>query len=59
MGFKTNAIARGKDKEQTARKLGVIHYIDSQSQNVDELVKFGSNGSENGREAVEGTEAPR
>ncbi len=30
MGFKTVAIARGKDKEPLARKLGAIHYIDSQ-----------------------------
>src|ERR671924_2018219 len=42
MGFKTIAIGRGKDKEEMARKLGAIHYIDSQSQNaVEELVKFG------------------
>ena len=49
MGFRTIAIARGKDKEEMARKLGAIHYIDSQSQNViEELSKFGS--SENGGE---------
>jgi D-arabinose 1-dehydrogenase-like Zn-dependent alcohol dehydrogenase len=42
MGFKTVAIARGKDKEEMARKLGAIHYIDSQSQNVvEELTRFG------------------
>jgi D-arabinose 1-dehydrogenase-like Zn-dependent alcohol dehydrogenase len=33
MGFKTVGIARGKDKEPLARKLGAWHYIDSQSQN--------------------------
>jgi D-arabinose 1-dehydrogenase-like Zn-dependent alcohol dehydrogenase len=27
MGFNTIAIARGKDKEEMARKLGAIHYI--------------------------------
>src|ERR671931_40024 len=51
MGFKTIAIARGKDKEEMVRKLGAIHYIDSQSQNVvEELVKFdsSSNSSKNG-----------
>jgi D-arabinose 1-dehydrogenase-like Zn-dependent alcohol dehydrogenase len=32
MGFKTAAIARGKDKESLARQLGAHHYIDSQSQ---------------------------
>jgi D-arabinose 1-dehydrogenase-like Zn-dependent alcohol dehydrogenase len=31
MGFKTVAIARGKDKGPLAKKLGAIHYIDSQS----------------------------
>ena len=31
MGFKTVAIARGKDKEPLARKLGAHHYIDSQA----------------------------
>ena len=41
-GFKTIAIARGKDKEELVRKLGAIHYIDSKSQNpVEELVKLG------------------
>jgi D-arabinose 1-dehydrogenase-like Zn-dependent alcohol dehydrogenase len=49
MGFRTIAIARGKDREETARKLGAIHYIDSQSQNVvEELVNFGSIGDGNG-----------
>ena len=46
MGFRTIAIGRGKDKEEMARKLGAIHYIDSQSQNpAEELVKFASDGS--------------
>ena len=31
MGFRTVAIARGKDKEPLARQLGAAHYIDSQS----------------------------
>jgi D-arabinose 1-dehydrogenase-like Zn-dependent alcohol dehydrogenase len=34
MGFDTVAIARGKDKESLAEKLGANHYIDSESQNV-------------------------
>ena len=38
MGFRTIAIARGKDKEEMVTKLGAIHYIDSQSQNVVEEV---------------------
>jgi D-arabinose 1-dehydrogenase-like Zn-dependent alcohol dehydrogenase len=42
MGFKTVAIARGKDKEELARKLGAWHYIDSQSQDpAAELAKLG------------------
>jgi len=42
MGFKTVAIARGKDKEPLARKLGAWHYIDSQAQDAaTELVKLG------------------
>ena len=42
MGFNTIAIARGKDKEDLAKKLGAIHYIDSESQNtVEELIKLG------------------
>jgi D-arabinose 1-dehydrogenase-like Zn-dependent alcohol dehydrogenase len=49
MGFKTIAIGRGKDKEDMVKKLGAIHYIDSQSQNVvEELVKFDSIGNGNG-----------
>ena len=31
MGFRTVAIARGKDKEPLARQLGAVHYIDSRS----------------------------
>lgn len=34
MGFNTVAIARGKDKEALAKKLGAKHYIDSQSGDV-------------------------
>lgn len=34
MGFKTVAIARGKDKEALALQLGAKHYIDSQSEDV-------------------------
>lgn len=42
MGFRTVAIARGKDKEALARKLGAHHYIDSQAENVSEqLQKLG------------------
>lgn len=42
MGFKTIAIARGKDKEPLAKKLGAKGYIDSQKQNVSaELRKLG------------------
>ena len=42
MGFKTVAIARGKDKEPLARELGAWRYIDSQAQNpADELLKLG------------------
>ena len=32
MGFRTVAIARGKDKEALARQLGAWHYIDSQAE---------------------------
>jgi len=32
MGFRVAAIARGKDKEELARKLGAHHFIDSQTQ---------------------------
>jgi D-arabinose 1-dehydrogenase-like Zn-dependent alcohol dehydrogenase len=42
MGFKTIAIARGKDKEEMARSLGAIEYIDSQSRSAaEELSKIG------------------
>lgn len=42
MGANTVAIARGKDKEELARKLGAAHYIDSQSQDpAVELQKLG------------------
>jgi D-arabinose 1-dehydrogenase-like Zn-dependent alcohol dehydrogenase len=44
MGFKTIAIARGKDKEEMAKKLGAIHYIDNSSQSnnaAEELAKMG------------------
>ena len=42
MGFRTVAIARGKEREPLARKLGAIHYIDSQAQDpAAELSKLG------------------
>lgn len=42
MGFKTVAIARGRDKEPLSRKLGAEHYIDSQTQDAAaELTKLG------------------
>ena len=42
MGFKTVAIARGKDKETLARKLGATSYIDTNNQDAAaELVKLG------------------
>ena len=42
MGFHTIAIARGKDKEALARKLGARQYIDSQTQDAAaELQKLG------------------
>jgi len=41
-GFMTVGIARGKDKEPLARKLGAMHYIDSQSGDpAAELQKLG------------------
>jgi D-arabinose 1-dehydrogenase-like Zn-dependent alcohol dehydrogenase len=41
-GFRTVAIARGKDKEPLARKLGAEYYIDSQSQDpAQELTRLG------------------
>ncbi len=39
MGFRTVAIARGKDKEPLSKKLGAHHYIDSEGQNVSEALK--------------------
>jgi D-arabinose 1-dehydrogenase-like Zn-dependent alcohol dehydrogenase len=42
MGFKTVAIARGKEKGPLAKKLGAFHYIDSQTQDpAAELQKLG------------------
>ncbi len=42
MGFRTVAIARGRDKEVLARSLGAKYYIDSQSQDpAGELSKLG------------------
>ena len=42
MGFKTVAIARGKDKEAFAKKLGAHYYIDSQASDpAAELNKLG------------------
>jgi D-arabinose 1-dehydrogenase-like Zn-dependent alcohol dehydrogenase len=42
MGHETVAIARGKDKEPLARKLGAHHYIDSQAQDpAKELERLG------------------
>jgi D-arabinose 1-dehydrogenase-like Zn-dependent alcohol dehydrogenase len=42
MGFKTVAVARGKDKESLARELGAWRYIDSQAQDpAAELQKLG------------------
>jgi D-arabinose 1-dehydrogenase-like Zn-dependent alcohol dehydrogenase len=41
-GFRTVAIARGKDKGELARRLGAHHYIDSQSQDpAAELTRLG------------------
>ena len=42
MGFRTVAIARGRDKEPLARQLGAHVYLDSQTQDVAaELTKLG------------------
>jgi D-arabinose 1-dehydrogenase-like Zn-dependent alcohol dehydrogenase len=42
MGFKTVAIARGKDKAELSKKLGACCYIDSQATNAgEELKKMG------------------
>jgi len=41
-GYRTVAIARGKDKEALARELGAHHYIDSESQDpAKELMRLG------------------
>ena len=43
MGFRTIAVARGKDEEELAKKLGARQYIDSRSQNAaEELTKLGA-----------------
>jgi D-arabinose 1-dehydrogenase-like Zn-dependent alcohol dehydrogenase len=39
MGFRTVAIARGKDKEPLARQLGAHHYVDSQAGDVSEALQ--------------------
>jgi D-arabinose 1-dehydrogenase-like Zn-dependent alcohol dehydrogenase len=39
MGFRTIAIARGKDKEPLARQLGAQHYIDSEAGDVSEALQ--------------------
>lgn len=39
LGFKTVAIARGKDKEPLARNLGAQFFIDSQAENVSEALQ--------------------
>ena len=45
MGFKTMAIGRGKDKEEMAKELGAIQYINSNNQNVAvDLLKYGEGG---------------
>jgi len=42
MGFRTVAIARGRDREPLARKLGAQHYIDNEAQDAAaELLKLG------------------
>ena len=42
LGYETVAIARGRDKEEMARKLGARHYIDSTDQDpAEELQKLG------------------
>jgi D-arabinose 1-dehydrogenase-like Zn-dependent alcohol dehydrogenase len=38
MGFRTVVIARGKDKESLAKKLGAHHYIDSQAEDVSQAL---------------------
>ena len=39
MGFRTVAVARGKDKEEAAKKLGAEFYIDSTSQDVSKALQ--------------------
>jgi D-arabinose 1-dehydrogenase-like Zn-dependent alcohol dehydrogenase len=39
MGFRTVAIARGQDKAALAKQLGAHHYIDSQTENVAEVLQ--------------------
>src|SRR5439155_152835 len=34
LGFETAAVARGKEKEELARRLGAHHYIDSEAEDV-------------------------
>jgi D-arabinose 1-dehydrogenase-like Zn-dependent alcohol dehydrogenase len=42
MGFKTVALARGKEEEELVKRLGAVQYIDNLSQNsVEELNKLG------------------
>jgi D-arabinose 1-dehydrogenase-like Zn-dependent alcohol dehydrogenase len=42
MGFRTVAIARGRDKERLAKELGAVHYIDNREQDsATELTKLG------------------
>jgi D-arabinose 1-dehydrogenase-like Zn-dependent alcohol dehydrogenase len=42
MGFKTIALARGKEEEELVKRLGAVQYIDNRSQNsVEELNKLG------------------
>jgi len=42
MGFRTIAIARGKDKKSLATQLGAVHYIDTDTQDpAAELAKLG------------------
>src|SRR5437870_1341875 len=38
LGFETAAIARGKEKEELARRLGAHHYIDSEAEDVAEAL---------------------
>src|SRR6266536_6547525 len=43
LGFETVAIARGKEKEELARRLGAHHYVDSEAEDVAEaLSRLGS-----------------